>query len=107
MNKKLPYIFILLAIIIQLFSWISVYIFTKFSFFPESAISEESAILLIRWFLAVGGFCGIVLSAIGIYLIVLRKKVWFIIPEIILLFLPVLIVSTVNFFAVLMLSAML
>ena len=107
MNKKFPYIFLLLAIGIQLLVWIAISILMKFSFCPEPKITEENATTLIACFLAAGGLCGIVFSALGIYYTVLRKKLWTVLSVVLFLFLPLLFVSALIFYAFLVLSAIL
>jgi hypothetical protein len=107
MNKKSPYIYLLLAFVIQLFLWIAIYLMMKLSFYGDSKLSEEMATMLTACFMAIGGLSGIFFSSLGIYYTILHKKLKIIFPVVIFLFLPVLFVSTIHFYAFLILSAIL
>jgi hypothetical protein len=107
MNKKSPYIFLLSAILIQLLQWIAIYLLMKFAFCSDSILSEEIATVLTACFMAIGGLSGIFFSSLGIYYIILNNKPTIILPVIIFLFLPILVISTINFYAFLILSAIL
>ncbi len=106
-NKKTPFIFLLLAIVIQLMLWVGIYLLMNLSFCSEPKLSEEITCKISSYFMAIGGASGIIFSALGIYCTILNKRLLIILSTVSFLFLPVLFISTVNFYGFLILNAIL
>jgi hypothetical protein len=105
MNKKMSYILIVSALLLQAFAWVVLKFILNYSFEPDALLYEEGATVMTASLLAVFGGGGVIMSAYAIYLSLFKGN-WKSILVSLLLFLPVLFLSAFHFIAFLMLCAM-
>jgi hypothetical protein len=104
MNKKMPYILVVSALLLQAFAWLALKFILNCSFDPDAILSEEGATAMTVSLLAVFGGGGAIISAYAIYLSLFKGN-WKSILVSLLLFLPVLFLSAIHFIVFLMLCA--